>query len=282
MSGITKEILYKDTSRITSDIDENINRFLLKIIGEEEETILNTIRNWETKIAEDLATFNVAFNKKRWQLFQKIPTNFRDNVFRTLWTVDAALRSPDPELARYKLAYFNTAPIEIFNTYRNIVEKVENYINNDFEEIDFSNIESVDNLKQDFFHNENMFLTGVIGFGIRSEFLHKHYPHIFSLMTRRSHWGMYFLTSAEEFIQMEKGYGKHTGEFRFVNQYSYDYPRFNFYSYNISQIIFEYVHQKTNIKLNKEIQMAYANYFISEIFQINKSTYQLYNEWRKR
>lgn len=281
MSGTIKEILYKETQLLINDIDGSIDKFLLKIIGESNEVILNTIKRWETEIEEDLSAFNVAFNKKRWKLFQKIPINFRDNVFTTLWTVGAALRSPDPELARYKLAYYNTSGVEIFNTYKNIVNEVEDYIKDEFNDIDLLEIRSVDDLKQDFFHRESMHLTGVIGFGIRSEFLHKHYPHIFSLMTRRSHWGMYFLTSAEEFIQMEKGYGKHSGEFRFVNQYSYDYPRFNFYSLYISHVIFDYVHGKTNIKLNEELRMAYANYFISNIFAMNKPTYQLYNEWRK-
>jgi len=271
---------YSNTSLIVNSLNSNLNKYFDLILGSNKNDIAKKIQKWENEIHTELTEHLQLFQKGKWNIYEKMSNVFKDKVFSKLFTVHAALTDPNPEMVKYKVSYSNISPFELFNSYKHIFTKTENYIETIAQNINFDEITKVEDLCQDFFNEEDMILPGVIGFGIRSEFLHKAFPEYLSLMTRRSHWCMYFITGSEEFIMQEKGFGKYTGKFRYSNQYTYEYPRFNFYC----NIIFKNIEQyllKYGIELKKELRFSYVNKFISESFKQKEDLFNMMHEWRK-
>jgi hypothetical protein len=274
------KILYNDPDQIITNLKGNIAEYFINILGSKKTEIERKIISWEAEIEKAIQEFNTSFAKEKWSIYEKMPNVFKDNVFPKLWTVGAALRNPDPDLINYRVRYKNISPRDLFNSFKNIYSKSEEYVNTYGRQIDFNKIDKIEDLKQDFFSEEDMILTGVIGFGVRSEFLFKAFPSIFSLMTRRSHWSMYFITNSEEFIFMEKGWGKYNGSFRYSNQFTYEYDRFNYYSNVITNMLIEYLNT-FEIRIKNDLRFGYINYFISECFDKNKDVYEALHEWRE-
>lgn len=273
-------IIYNSTDYIVSKINENIDDYLAEVIGNTQQKVKNKIASWTTKISDDIIEFQGFLGKEKWKIFEQFPQVFKDNNFKKLWTVNAALTTPDPELKRYQDAYNNMPGEDMFKKFKEIVLRAEKYFVEIGTSLDYYTVKSVEDLQQDFFNDEEMFLKGVIGLGIRSEFLLKFFPATFTLMTRRSHWAMYILTNSEEFILQQKGYGKYRGKIRYVNQFQYDYPRFSFYNIIVLEKLIEYC-QKFDVSIDEKYRFGYINLLLSDIHEFKKDAVEELKKWEK-
>lgn len=242
----------------------------------------NTINKWEKGIIEyrdemeevlDLEMFD-KLNPDRYS-----PQEFKDDFFANdLWTVRSALRSPDPDLKLYKSNFYAKTPMDIFVTVLKILNAARDYMENTAVNINLNQISQIEKLQLDFLEEEGMLLKGVIGLGIRSEMLHRLYPSHFALMTRRSLWGMYYLSdSASEFVVDEVN--NETSKQRTSSNWEYDYQRFCFLNNFIANLI-ETELAKNNIKMQSNIRFGYVNQFLNEIFYQHRSEIGVLTRWR--
>nr|WP_144925372.1 hypothetical protein [Paenibacillus bovis] len=201
---------------------------------------------------------------------------FKDIFATKLWTVKGALRTPDPDLDLYKSKFQQTTGAQIFNTVREILLETDNYMRNVAEKVNFKRVKTIQDLKLDFLDEENMFLPGIIGLGIRSELLHRIYPSHFAIMTRRSGWAMYYLTDeSEEFVIDEEQDGKARTSF----YWEYEYDRFTYLCNFLCNLLEENLN-KYNITLNQQKRFGYINLFLNEIFQQNKEKADFLTKWK--
>jgi len=186
---------------------------------------------------------------------------FKNDIFgKELWTVNSALHDmSNPELDRYRDSFENATAKEIYEHVKYILEQAKNYVENIFIKVNLKAVQKIDDLKQDFLYDDNMLLGGVIGLGIRSELLHRMYPGVFPIMTRRSLWGMYFLTNENEFVVDETRDGKS----RTSHQWEYDYTRFCFYSNFLTNLMSKYL-EKYKIKMKSHLRYGYLNLMLVE------------------
>lgn len=245
---------------------------LRETVSQWEKTIIEYCN--ETKSDFDLDLFDDN-NDERYE-FQE----FKDNIFaKDLWTVKSALKNAkfDEELKKYRDQFLKTSAAEIFITVKDILLKTSEYVYSIAKNINYNRISDIKQLKIDYLNDENMLLTGVIGLGIRSEILHKLYPGNFALMTRRSIWGSYFLSSeAEEFIKDEKGIdGKKQ---RTSHNWEYEYDRFLFYNNFVGNLL-ENKFNKYDIKMKQNLRFGYVNMFFNKVSDMHKTEIDSLFQW---
>lgn len=217
------------------------------------------------------------FNAEMLEIMNDDLSAFKNNVFgEKLWTVRSSLHDmSNPELDRYRESFDNATPKEIYVCVKHILEETKNYIENIFPKISLSSIQNIEDLKLEYLNEDEMLLGGVIGLGIRSELLHRMYPAVFPIMTRRSLWGMYFLTSENEFIVDENFQGKS----RTSHQWNYDYARFCFYTNFLTNIMETYL-KKYKIKMDMTIRFGYLNLMLVEYSAKHKSEIDDLYRWK--
>lgn len=227
------------------------------------------VQQWEKENRIDQTAFKEIFDI---ELFEDknpdrySPTEFKWNVFaKDLWTVKAALRTPDPELDQYKESFKDADPLEIYATVYNILIAAKDYA---AKNIPFARRSTVESLELDFLHEDQYMLRGVIGRGIRSEILYRLYPGTFAIMTRRNLWGMYFLTDADEFLVDQ--FDDETLRYRTSTEWEYDYPRFCFYSNFLANLI-DAAYKQVAISMDQSMRFGYVNFFLNALADANKN-----------
>lgn len=289
-NGVT-QIEYLPPPMLLSKIDEHFLDNFSKVFQisnvnnyeEKKEKIKEVLNNWEQKITKYCKDFENAFNEKKLKLYDN-PSyyqDFKSTVFaKKLWTVSAALKSKESDLVRYKTAFAQVQPKILLTAFKTILTKADDYVQNTGSSIDFDALLTVEDLKQDFLEDEEMLLKSIIGRGVRSEILHKKYPSIFPMMTRRSQWGTFFLSGeSTEFTIYENGSGKNRGRSRLTNQYNYNYARFNYYNNEIIKRLASYL-AEYNLSINNNIRFGYSNEFLTEINSHNKEKRQDLTTWK--
>ena len=204
---------------------------------------------------------------------------FKDTIFsKQLWTVSSALKTRDPELERYKEQFLRTPAKDIFVTTLNILKGAEEYMNCSASSIKFHALRNIEELRYSFLDKEGMLLTGVIGLGIRSEILHRLYPSHFPIMTRRSLWGMYYLTKElDEFVVDSPPF---EGMFRTEHNWNYDYPRFSYLNNFICNLLEDKIKKLCNFDLKPSLRFGYVNEFLVKINEQHKYEIEKLTEWR--
>lgn len=289
---------YITLDRIKTLINENFRDYFQKIMGimNENRDLVNTnvvikkdknftknniqdkLKEWELDINKYSNNFKKHFEIKVFDKYKIDYTAFKNNVFaKEPWTVNAALKTPDLELIRYRAAFSNVSGKEIFNAVKKILRETNEYVETYIPQ--YHSINKPEDLKYKFLENEDMLLPGVIGLGIRSEILHRLFPSNFSIMTRRSLWGMYFLADkSEDFIREE--FGK-DDRYRISHDWEYDYERFTYYT-NYVSILIENELVKYDLRLKTSLWFGYAARFLNEISGMYTEDINYYLEWKKK
>lgn len=247
--------------------------------NEEVKKLKSTIAKWSADIDKYQDEFAGHFDLELFDEESDDVYEFQEfkDVFATkLWTVRGALKTPDPDLDLYKSKFQQTTGAQIFNTVREILLETDNYMRNTASKVNFKRVKTVTDLKLEFLDEENMFLPGIIGLGIRSELLHRIYPSHFAIMTRRSGWAMYYLTDEfDEFVIDEEKDGKSRTSF----YWEYEYDRFSYLCNFICNLLEENL-SKYNITLNQQKRFGYVNLFLNEIFQHHKEQADFLIKWK--
>ncbi|MFA5805419.1 MAG: toll/interleukin-1 receptor domain-containing protein [Melioribacteraceae bacterium] len=291
-------IIYKDIDFIKEKIDKNFQSYFDKVFGltidenliksgipigklkgNTKNNISSTLKGWEKEINSYRETFQKIFNQQKITIYESIPEDFKTKQFRNnLWTVSAAMRTKDPDLARYKKDFGEALAEDILDTFKLIVNDSANYVKNKADKINFDKLETIDGLQFDFLDKPELSLKKIIGFGIRSEILHRNYPAYFPIMTQRSLWGMYFLTSLEkEFITIEEKSRKAIT--RVSHNWTYDYARFTFYNNYLYLLLAARLKKEYNVEILPEIRFGYCNEFLIEIATSHKEEIKDLHQW---
>jgi len=274
---------YKALKPLISEINIKSYKYFEQIFKVKNESLTKaklklTLKDWENEIYAYHTDTKEKFNPSKMEIYEDYLEDFKNNIFgKELWTVKAALKTLNPDLARYKKDYRNADAMEIFETINTILNATHKYVQEDTLKFNYQNISSIEELKLHYLNEEEMFMNKIIGFGIRSEILHRYYPENLPIMTQKSLWAMYFICdSANEFITIEQL--KRQGIMRVSHNWQYPYDRFTY-------LMNELANQMTNwfneydLKLKPAYRFGYVNMFLAAIQEYHKSDIKLLHSW---
>ncbi|HZY79105.1 MAG TPA: toll/interleukin-1 receptor domain-containing protein [Cyclobacteriaceae bacterium] len=277
------ETEYKSVDVLSKEMLLKASHYFQKLFVPEESAFIkaklqSTVQGWDEQIEKYTSQVIQKFSPQKMQTYESYLEDFKNNIFaKELWTVSAALRTRDPELARYKGDYRDADAEEIYDTVNGIMNATHKYVSKAGSFLDYKNLKSIADLGVEYLNNDEMFMNRVIGFGIRSEILHRYYPMHFPIMTQKNLWAMYFLCeSSNEFITVEQKTRK--GIMRVSHNWQYPYDRFIFLM-NVLSIGLEKLFAKHGIKLNPLYRFAYVNLFQYEIHDHQIDDIRLLHEW---
>ena len=292
------EINYKEIDFIKSKINENFQNYFDKVFnlsidesfqasgikvkklkGNDEKKVSSIIKSWEKDIADYEESFNKIFNPQKLAIYKDFLDDFKNKQFRfNFWTVKAAMSTKDPDLARYKKDFAEVLAEDILETLKIILTNSTQYIEQNASSINYDKLETINELKLDFLNEPELSLKKIIGYGIRSEILHRKYPAHFPVMTQRSLWGMYFLTSLEpEFITIEEKKRKEIT--RVSHNWTYDYARFTYYNNYLFKLLADKLKIEFNLEVKPKIRFGYCNMFLTEVANQHKSQIKELHQW---
>lgn len=276
--------LWTKIFNVVEDVQTSNGIKIKKDNKEDLKKLQTEIKNWENEILKYHQIAETDFdlymlddeNDDKYE-FQE----FKDNIFaETLWTVRSALKnaSYDSEMKRYKDNFNTTTAADIFVVVKNILEESDDYVRNKTGKINYNRIKDIDQLYLDYLDDDSMYLPGVIGRGIRSELLHRLYPGNFAIMTRRSLWGMFYLTNeVDEFVIDE--ISNEGNKSRTSHNWEYEYDRFVFYNNFLGNLLEEKL-KKFKIDFKQNYRFGYVNMFLNEIYELNKKKIEVLYSWK--
>lgn len=139
------------------------------------------------------------------------------------------------ELDKFRAAFNAAKPGHLFEITSNIVELANEWRSKRYDGIKFESIDSCEELDFHLFDEEKYTAYGVIGGGIKSQFIYKLFPEMFPSRSREAVWALYYLTNSKKFECKEES------EFLMINEnegttqqnYFYPYGIFSFYALRI-------------------------------------------------
>lgn len=169
------------------------------------------------------------------------------------------------ELDKFRKAFNNSQPKELYDVVRNIVE-LANEWRYDLEDWykNFEQIKNCDELGYYEMDNEECTAFGVIGGGIKSMFIYKLFPEIFPYRSREAVWALYYLSNKKKFGCLEDS------QFIMINveegttqqNFYYPYGLFGFYALKIFNQLKE-LYSKQGISLPIEYRFVVVDSFLS-------------------
>ena len=139
------------------------------------------------------------------------------------------------ELDKFRIAFNNAQPGELFEVTSNIVKLANEWKNEWYNAQEFEKIDKYEDLDYDTLDNEGYVVYGVIGGGIKSTFIYKLYPEMYPSRSREAVWALYYLSNKKRFGCKEDS------QFLMINadegttqqNYFYPYGIFAFYALRI-------------------------------------------------
>lgn len=284
-NGAIMEKEYKDIGSLVLEMTRKAKDYFNLLFKAENDSFKKvkmqaTLQSWENEIDDYSNEIKEIFNPTKMELYEDYLEDFKNNVFgKNLWTVNAALRTRDPDLARYKKDYRDADAEEIYITIQGILNATHQYVEKETGSINYKQLKGIDDLKMQYLNEDVMFMNKIIGYGIRSEILHRYYPSFLPVMTQKSLWAMYFICdSADEFITIEQRNRK--GIMRVSHNWQYQYDRFT-YLMNVLANQLKQWFDPFGLELKEEFRFGYVNMFLSTIHDSHRSDINLLHTWQE-
>ena len=168
------------------------------------------------------------------------------------------------ELDKFRAAFNAAQPGHLFEVTSNIIRLANEWKNDWYDGKEFEKIENCDDLGYYDLDEEGYTAFGVIGGGIKSEFIFKLFPEMYPSRSREAVWALYYLSSKKKFGCKEDS------QFLMINadegttqqNYFYPYGLFAFYALRIYYKLKE-LYAKHGISLPIEYRFVAVDTFLS-------------------
>ena len=168
------------------------------------------------------------------------------------------------ELDKFRAAFNKAQPGHLFEVTSNIIKLANEWRNEWYDGKEFEKIDTYEDLGYDAFDGEDYVVRGVIGGGIKSNFIFKLFPEMYPSRSREAVWALYYLSSKKKFGCKEDS------QFLMINvdegttqqNYFYPYSLFAFYALRIFNKLKE-LYAKHGISLPIEYRFATVDAFLS-------------------
>ncbi|QIB26843.1 hypothetical protein [Caloranaerobacter azorensis] len=209
-------------------------------------------------------------NEETLEEYEDDPSNFKNSVLRNECPIIRLTlqNKKAKELDKYRYEFRCSEPNELLKVVKNLVSFANKYMKNIYDEDKYESITKFKELKLSELDTEDYTVFGVIGGGIKSHFLYKLYPAVFSNRSREAIWALWYLTNKKTFNCTQDS------EFLMINlkdnttqqNYFYPYELFSFYVYNI-YLLLKKEAERLGVYIDKEYRYVLVDSFLSFVAQ---------------
>lgn len=177
------------------------------------------------------------FNQEALEEYGHDVSSFKNTVLRNEVPIirNTLQNKAAKELDKYRQAFKESQPGNLFNVSRKLVELSNEWKSDWYDSKEFEELITVDDLGYHELDDNECVVFGVIGGGIKSTFVYKLFPFMFSVRSREAVWALWYLSGKKKFGCKEDS------EFLMINlehsttqqNYFYPYGLFSFYALQI-------------------------------------------------
>jgi len=177
------------------------------------------------------------FNEKSLKQYAFDVGSFKNTVLRNeVPIIRKTLQNKSAkELDKYRQAFKESQPGKLFSVSKKLVELANEWKNDWYNSKEFETLNDIDDLGYHELDEEECVAFGVIGGGIKSTFIYKLFPFMFSVRSREAVWALWYLSGKKRFGCKEDS------EFLMINKehsttqqnYFYPYAIFSYYALQV-------------------------------------------------
>lgn len=217
------------------------------------------------KFEKDRNSYIELLDEEALEEYEDNPAGFKSALRKDCPIVRGTVNSPAKELDKYKYEFRISNPNELLTVSQNLASFANCYAE-ECEDYEYDSIEALEDLEFKLLDTEDYSVFGVIGGGIKSQFLFKLQPAYFPYRSKEAIWAFWYLTNKKTF-GCEEG-----SQFLMINveksqtnqNYFYPYELFSFYAYQV-YLLLKKEAEKNNVHLSDKYRYVLVDQFLSFI-----------------
>lgn len=222
------------------------------------------------KFEKDRKKYKDLLEEEALEEYEDNPAGFKSVLKKDCPIILGTLMSPAKELDKYKYEFNKSNPNELLSVCQNLASFANNYAA-ECEDFDYDSISSLSDLEFKELDTEDYSVFGVIGGGIKSQFLFKLHPAYFPYRSKEAIWALWYLTDKKTF-ECEEG-----SQFLMINveksltnqNYFYPYELFSFYAYQV-YLLLKKEAEKNRVQIPDEYRYVLVDQFFNFIAKMHE------------
>jgi hypothetical protein len=238
------------------------------------EALRSVLKGYE----EEKAKYQEVFNDESMQEYREDPDAFKGHLAKKCPVIRRSLGSQRSEMREWQQKFKYTPAVELTDTFVNLQDFAQEYIDatdpKEYRRFDRCAEFKLGKLQDD----EDFYVLGVIGMGIKSAVLYHQDPRLFARRGRMDLYGLYFLSNEKDF-----GLPSGTSEFLMINDlreasethnlkmdqnYWYPYDLFSLYALRLYRLLSDSC-KALGIQLDNNHLYVYVVVFLEHVCRIN-------------
>lgn len=237
------------------------------------EILRRLLRESIVNYEKDRQSYQDILNLEALEEYKHDVNSFKNTVLKNqIPIINKTLNSKAKELEKFKIAFKHSQAGDFFRVTFNIVKLAYEWHSNWYEEDKFEEINTCDDLEYYELDGDEYIVYGVIGGGIKSQFIYKLFPEMYPNRNREAIWALYYLCNKQRFGCREDS------EFLMINtkegttqqNYFYPYSLFAFYALQIFKKL-RVLYSEHGIILPNEHRFVAVDSFLSSVAKIHQA-----------
>jgi hypothetical protein len=237
------------------------------------EILRRLLRESIVNYEKDRQSYQDILNLEALEEYKHDVNSFKNTVLKNqIPIINKTLNSKAKELEKFKIAFKHSQAGDFFRVTFNIVKLAYEWRSNWYEEDKFEEINTCDDLEYYELDGDEYIVYGVIGGGIKSQFIYKLFPEMYPNRNREAIWALYYLCNKQRFGCREDS------EFLMINSkegttvqnYFYPYSLFAFYALQIFKKL-RVLYSEHGIILPNEHRFVAVDSFLSSVARIHQA-----------
>ncbi|MDN4493085.1 hypothetical protein [Ureibacillus aquaedulcis] len=217
------------------------------------------------KFEKDRNSYTELLDEEALEEYEDNPAGFKSALSKDCPIIRGTLNSPAKELDKYKYEFRISNPNELLTVSQNLATFANSYAE-ECEGFEYDSIETLEDLGFESLDTEDYSVFGVIGGGIKSQFVFKLQPAYFPYRSKEAIWAFWYLTNKKTF-GCEEG-----SQFLMINveksltnqNYFYPYELFSFYAYQV-YLLLKKEAEKNSVYIPEMYRYVLVDQFLSFI-----------------
>jgi hypothetical protein len=201
---------YLDTDGGKALAEDDVSR-LTKIFGSSsspkakiknyKQTLENIQKQAIADFESDRKIYLEIFNDEALEEYSRDVSSFKNTVLRNeVPIIRKTLQNrAAKELDKYRQAFKESQPGNLFNVSKKLVQLANEWKTNWYDSNEFEELTDIDDLGYYELDDDECVVFGVIGGGIKSTFIYKLFPFMFSVRSREAVWALWYLSGKKKF-----------------------------------------------------------------------------------
>lgn len=237
------------------------------------EILSRLLRESIVNYENDRQSYQDILNLEALEEYKHDVNSFKNTVLKNqIPIINRTLNSNARELDNFRIAFQRSQAGDLFQVTFNIVELAYQWRTDWYEEDGFEEINTCDDLGYYELDEDEYIVYGVIGGGIKSQFLYKLFPEMYPNRSREAIWALYYLSNKQKFGCHEDS------QFLMINvqngstqqNYFYPYSLFAFYALQICKQL-RVLYSEHGITLPNEYRFVAVDSFLSFVARTHQT-----------